>query len=105
MYAIIADMPAQHTRNISFTPEHDSFVDQKLRSGQYQSASEVVREALRLLQTHEQVYTDALTELRDKVAHGLAQAEAGQLVDGPQTMKRIRAKLAAKAQPSKPNGQ
>jgi hypothetical protein len=64
-----------------------------------------VREALRLLQSHDQVYADALTELRGVVAHGLAQAEAGQLVDGPQAMARIRANLTAQAQASKTNGQ
>jgi antitoxin ParD1/3/4 len=35
--------------NVSLTPELEELVNQKVRSGLYQTASEVVREALRLL--------------------------------------------------------
>ena len=45
--------------NVSLTPEPEQLVQQKVKSGRYLSASEVVREALRLL--HEQ---DQLRELR-----------------------------------------
>jgi len=39
--------------NVSLTPELDKFVAGKVASGRYTSASEVVREALRLLEEHE----------------------------------------------------
>ena len=39
--------------NVSLTPELDNFVAGKVESGRYTSASEVVREALRLLEEHE----------------------------------------------------
>lgn len=35
--------------NVSLTPELEDLVNEKVRSGFYQTASEVVREALRLL--------------------------------------------------------
>ena len=35
--------------NVSLTPELEALVNEKVRSGLYQTASEVVREALRLL--------------------------------------------------------
>ena len=35
--------------NVSLTPELEALVNEKVRSGFYQTASEVVREALRLL--------------------------------------------------------
>jgi antitoxin ParD1/3/4 len=35
--------------NVSLTPELEKLVNEKVRSGLYQTASEVVREALRLL--------------------------------------------------------
>jgi antitoxin ParD1/3/4 len=35
--------------NVSLTPELEELVNEKVRSGLYQTASEVVREALRLL--------------------------------------------------------
>jgi antitoxin ParD1/3/4 len=39
--------------NVSLTPELDKFVAGKVESGRYNSASEVVREALRLLEEHD----------------------------------------------------
>jgi antitoxin ParD1/3/4 len=39
--------------NVSLTPELDEFVAGKVESGRYTSASEVVREALRLLEEHD----------------------------------------------------
>ena len=42
------------TVNISITPELDAFLQSRVRTGRYQTTSEVVREALRLLERHEQ---------------------------------------------------
>jgi antitoxin ParD1/3/4 len=39
--------------NISLTPELERFVHDKVDSGMYTSASEVIRESLRLLHTHD----------------------------------------------------
>jgi len=41
--------------NVSLTPELDKFVAGKVESGLYTSASEVVREALRLLEEYDRV--------------------------------------------------
>ncbi|MBD3560548.1 type II toxin-antitoxin system ParD family antitoxin, partial [Planktothrix sp. FACHB-1355] len=41
--------------NVSLTPELEKFVQEKVKSGRYLSASEVVREALRLLQEQDQI--------------------------------------------------
>jgi antitoxin ParD1/3/4 len=38
------------TRNISLTPEQDAFIEEAVKSGEYQNASEAVRDALRALQ-------------------------------------------------------
>ena len=43
--------------NVSLTPELEQFVNGKVRTGRYNSASEVVREALRLLEQHERART------------------------------------------------
>ena len=40
--------------NVSLTPELERFVSAKVEAGRYSSASEVVREALRLLEEHDQ---------------------------------------------------
>ncbi|MGF9763561.1 type II toxin-antitoxin system ParD family antitoxin [Microvirga sp. 0TCS3.31] len=42
--------------NVSITPELEQFVAARVASGQYQSASEVVRAALRLLVREEEVH-------------------------------------------------
>jgi len=42
-------MPAKFVRSVSLTPELTAFIDAKVASGHYASASEVVRAALRLL--------------------------------------------------------
>jgi antitoxin ParD1/3/4 len=43
----------ENAMNVSLTPELDAFVEQTVRSGRYGSASEAVREGLRLLQERE----------------------------------------------------
>ena len=39
--------------NISLTPELEKYINEKVDSGLYTSASEVVRESLRLMHTHD----------------------------------------------------
>ena len=52
----------------------------------YHSASEVIREGLRLLAEQENLKQERLAALRKEVARGLASAEAGKLVDGDTTI-------------------
>jgi antitoxin ParD1/3/4 len=44
-------MSSDQTRNVSLTAEFKAFIRAQVASGQYQTASEVVRAALRLRQT------------------------------------------------------
>ncbi|MFC7739163.1 type II toxin-antitoxin system ParD family antitoxin [Roseomonas sp. GCM10028921] len=46
-------MLVRKTRNVSLTPEMEVFIDGRVASGRYRSASEVVRAALRLLEEDE----------------------------------------------------
>lgn len=64
--------------NVSLTKALEDFVNEKVASGRYGSASEVVREALRLLEEREMLRDAQLRELRGEVARGLAQLDAGQ---------------------------
>ena len=41
------------TRNVSLTPEIEAFINERVASGRFRSASEVVRAALRLLEDEE----------------------------------------------------
>jgi antitoxin ParD1/3/4 len=67
-------MPA---RNVSLTPYLADFVDRNVKSGQFQNASEVVREALRLLDKGQQEQAAKLEALRAAVKVGLDAAERG----------------------------
>ena len=69
------------TVNISLTPELDGFLQSRVASGRYQTASEVVREALRLLQNQERERDEAFQQLKAKLEMGAAQAERGDLLD------------------------
>jgi antitoxin ParD1/3/4 len=68
--------------NVSLTPELEAFVNARVASGRYQSASEVVRAGLRLLEVDEQEREVALAEVRAKIAVGVEQARRGELLDG-----------------------
>ena len=46
-------MPDRVTKNISLSPELGAFVEASVETGRYQTASEVVRAGLRLLQEQE----------------------------------------------------
>jgi antitoxin ParD1/3/4 len=75
-------MANRTTVNISLTPELDAFLQRRVKSGRYQTTSEVVREALRLLERQERERKDTLRQLQSKLASGADQAERGELIDG-----------------------
>jgi antitoxin ParD1/3/4 len=62
--------------NVSLTPRLEAMIRQKVESGMYNNASEVVREALRLLEER-----DRLQRLRSLLAVGLEQEQRGELVE------------------------
>lgn len=66
--------------NVSLTDELEAMVQDKVRSGMYNSASEVIREGLRLLKEHDQIRQMQLEELRKEVAIGVDQLDRGQVV-------------------------
>ena len=78
------------TVNISITPELDAFLQDRVKSGRYQTTSEVVREALRLLERQEQERDAALYQLKAKLETGAGQAEGGELIDGDEVFDELR---------------
>jgi antitoxin ParD1/3/4 len=64
------------TRNVNLTNELDRFVLDKVESGRYENASEVVRAALRTLERDEQRYEAKLAALRAAVDEGDASGVA-----------------------------
>jgi antitoxin ParD1/3/4 len=84
--------------NVSLTPELERLVAEKVKSGMYGSASEVIREALRLLQERDELRRARLEELRREIARGLEQADRGELIDGEQVFRELRQRNAEAAQ-------
>ena len=65
--------------NVSLTQELEAMVKDKVHSGMYHSASEVIRAGLRLLKDQDQLYAIRLAELRKEVAIGIEQADRGEV--------------------------
>jgi antitoxin ParD1/3/4 len=59
------------TRNISLTPEQDAFVAKVVEAGEYQNASEAVRDALRALQQRRNEDSLRLKALRAQIKAGI----------------------------------
>jgi antitoxin ParD1/3/4 len=78
--------------NVSLTPELENLVNQKLKSGMYSSASEVIRAALRLMAEQDQLKQVRLNELRADLSAGLEQAKNDETVSGKDVFKRLRSK-------------
>ncbi len=92
-------MPIRSSMNVSLTPELEEFVQSRVASGRYQTASEVVREGLRLLEEREQSRATALKELRAKIRRGIEQADRGELLDGDTVFEEVR-QLSARRRPA-----
>ncbi|MCY0910820.1 type II toxin-antitoxin system ParD family antitoxin [Massilia antarctica] len=82
---------------IVLAPQFEEMVRAKLASGLYASASEVVNDALRLMNESDQVPVAKLDQLRQDIRDGL---DSGPVVDwDPDEIKRSgRARLAAKVE-------
>ena len=82
--------------NVSITSELEKIVNLKVESGMYNSASEVVREGLRLLQERDEIRDEKLQWLRREVQKGIESLEAGHILDGETVMAEFKAALLAK---------
>lgn len=82
------------TMNINLTPQLEEMVRLKVTSGLYNSASEVVREALRLMEREDQVRAAKLAQLRQDIQAGIDSGSAGEL-DVEDIKRRGRERLAA----------
>ncbi len=88
--------------NVSLTPELETLINEKVKSGNYNSASEVVREALRLLKEQDELKLIRREELRREVMKGVTDIREGRFTvyDSPEDLseeiiRRGRAKLKA----------
>lgn len=112
-------MADRQTRNVSLPPQQDAFVEAMVAGGRYRSASEVLRDGLRLLEEaehrrlvekwlyeglsadEEEQLPDSLKERARVHFQGLVDAalqdvENGRVKDGPTVMQRLREQLEAR---------
>lgn len=82
--------------NVNLTPQLEELVRQKVASGMYSSASEVVREALRLMDEQDRLRASRLTQLQQDIRAG-KQSGPSAAWDPRQVKRDGRARKAAKA--------
>ena len=76
--------------NISLTPALEQFVNDKVSTGLYNSVSEVIREALRLLIAQEKpIFREEIEKLNRDIEVGLSD---NKVLDGHSAMKNLMAK-------------
>jgi antitoxin ParD1/3/4 len=86
---------------VTLTAEQEQFVAEQLKSGHYQSASDVVAQSLGMLRAQEEFIRANTAELHDEITSGLEQIRRGDTVDGRAAIQYLRIKL----QQRKPGGQ
>lgn len=86
--------------NVNLTPQLEDMVRQKVASGRYTSASEVVREALRLMDELDSLRAARLEQLRQDIRAGLDSGPA-EAWNPEQVKREARARRQSKVRPAK----
>lgn len=79
--------------NVSLTEQLEEFIAGEVQSGRYRSASEVVRAGVRLLQDQTRLHELRIDALRQELAGGLTQLDAGQSVSADEAFAKVLADL------------
>ena len=79
--------------NVSLTPELERFIQDKVNAGLYNSASEVIRESLRLLNTYDALQQQRIAQLNQAIDAGWEQLRQGKYVDGETSYKNMKRKI------------
>ncbi len=87
--------------NVSLTPELEHFVQDKVKSGMYTSASEVIRESLRLLHTYDNLQNQRIKQLNQAIDIGLEQLSAGKKIPAHESYNRMAQKIDKLAKDAK----
>ncbi|MGK7899007.1 MAG: type II toxin-antitoxin system ParD family antitoxin [Xenococcus sp. (in: cyanobacteria)] len=74
---------------IQLKPEQEKFIQEKIASGEYSNADDVISQAFKLLEAREK----RIKELTDKIAVGTEQIANGQVTDGEIVFDRLQEKI------------
>src|ERR1700691_519620 len=90
------------TRNINLTEHFDRFVEHQVSSGRYSNASEIVRDALRLLEEQEQEREAKLNALRRAAKQGFDEIAQGKgiVLKGKKSIRRFLTEIEAEVRSS-----
>jgi antitoxin ParD1/3/4 len=83
--------------NVSFTDEQVRFIEERIKTGRYRSAADVVREALQVLMRQQLEESPEYVTWREKVRRqideGLEEADRGEFLNGRQVFEEARKRL------------
>ena len=80
------------TKNVSLPPDLEEYIDAKVATGEYAHASEVVRDALRIMMQQE---AEKLEWLRNALAEAEADVAAGRVIPADRILEEVRKGAAA----------
>ena len=89
-------MARESTLNVSLTPALRQFVRSKVEAGGYESASEVIRESLRILQERDRTEREFWQKVRRKVGVAKRQVKDRRVVDGEAGMREFISEAGSK---------
>lgn len=76
--------------NVSLTPELENFINVKVQTGFYGSASEVIREGLRLLEEQDVIKRKRIEMLNCEIDKGIASLKAGNTISNDELADHIK---------------
>jgi antitoxin ParD1/3/4 len=79
--------------NITLKPEQAELIQQKINSGKYNNAEEVIAEALQLLSQRDLEYQTWVEETREKVDIAIEELRRGEGIDGDVVITQLKEKL------------
>ncbi|HVY69188.1 MAG TPA: type II toxin-antitoxin system ParD family antitoxin [Verrucomicrobiae bacterium] len=86
--------------NVSLGAQWEQFVNEKVESGRYQTASDVLRDGLRLLEQRERAFKgvsfNSKEELEQMLEAGIQQLDTGESVPGDVAVKNLRKRAATR---------
>jgi antitoxin ParD1/3/4 len=74
---------------VTLTAEQEKFIAEELKSGHYQSASDVIAQSLGMLHAQEEFIRENVSELREKISVGVEQIRRGEVLDGKEVFDRL----------------